>query len=106
MVSSLPSSEDLDSFYAFNTPRSPNPSTPKIPKSPYQYIDPCIGLEQQTVFINNRVADFDCAIGEREFVIGAGARSSVGPIARNIDGHRVAAERITAAITERMPSVQ
>ena len=74
--------------------------------TPYQYIVPCIGLEQQTVFINNRVADFDCAIGEREFVIGAGARSSVGPIARNIDGHRVAAERITAAITERMPSVQ
>lgn len=72
----------------------------------YQYIVPCIGLEQNTNFINDRVADFDCAIGEREFVIGAAARSSVGPIARNIDGHRVAAERITAAITERMRSIQ
>src|SRR5690625_3223466 len=35
VVSALPSSKDLDSFYAFNTPRSQNRSTPKIPKSHY-----------------------------------------------------------------------
>src|SRR5690625_543280 len=33
VVSALPSSKDLDTFYAFNTPRSSNRSTPKIPKS-------------------------------------------------------------------------
>src|SRR5690625_2892684 len=33
VVSALPSSKDLDTFYAFNTPRSQNRSTPKIPKS-------------------------------------------------------------------------
>lgn len=64
----------------------------------YDYIIQCLGLENNYTFTPKLPVSLDCSISPNEYVIGANAREAVGPAARNIDGHRVAAERIVSSI--------
>lgn len=69
----------------------------------FDYIVPCVGLVRDDTVEGvpvTDVVDFECRRADGVFVIGAAARPAVGPVARNIDGHRVAAERICHAILD------
>lgn len=74
----------------------------EIPRSLYQFIIPCLGIKPNIKLIPNHSVDKDCSIGRGEYVIGSLARPSIGPTARNIDGHRVAAERIVSSIMQQI----
>ncbi|WP_216402516.1 hypothetical protein [Arcanobacterium phocae] len=66
--------------------------------SKYDFIVPCLGLQMNEDVPLGALRGIDSSIGEREYVIGANAKGAIGPVARNIDGHRVIAERITRSI--------
>ncbi|WP_434737342.1 N-acetylmuramoyl-L-alanine amidase [Gleimia hominis] len=63
--------------------------------SKYDFVILCLGLEPNGDIPRESLRSIDSSIGEREYVIGANAKAAIGPVARNIDGHRVLAERIT-----------
>ena len=69
----------------------------------FDVIIPCFGIKPKIPdFINpNYVLDQSCQVGDNLYIIGTLAKQVVGPSARNIEGHRIAIERVRDSIVRK-----